>query len=219
MIISNTLQIFSVLDERITKERLLRFKVVFFTIFTILTLPTILTLFFQAGADIFLFALSLYESCGFIIAIITVLIEQVTAVYVNILIIKNAKSLATHRQLVINISLLGLQLVLDYVAFALQVYQLMTYDGTSYANLPNNFANTYQIIFTISAIHFSTSVLAFINFKRLFVAGRSVEVESKGSMSSPVMLLDAIKEEKDSGGHKDTKGFNHFQSTVIIGAK
>jgi hypothetical protein len=104
----------------------------------------------------------------------------------------------THKQLLRTISLLVLQALCDYITMCIWAYEIIIYDGTPYINVPNSLANGYQILFSLSAMHFLISVFAFIQFKRLFVSGNVVDVVSKGTKSAFLpRLVDVVKKDHE----------------------
>jgi hypothetical protein len=204
-VVVGILRIFSILDDRITPARLYKLHVSIYLLYTLLTIPSVIYTITAFAGKPFDFTKSVagYELIGSAQAVLTAIIEQLTSVRITILIIRNARSMQSHKQLVRTIILLISQAILDYLIFGIQGFQIASYDGhgNSYADIPNDFGDRYQLVLALITIHFSLSVFTFIQYKRLFVEGKNDEAgKSKGSKSSDdpksapvVMLLDAVK--------------------------
>ena len=199
------LGIFSVLDSRITPQRLKIFKYSTFGVFSVFTAPTL--------ASTIGFPLSVVpaEFLTFFVVILTGIIEQSAAVYLTLLIFRHGKAIPKHKQLPKSIMFLAAQTLVDYIGYGIEVYQIYSSDGSSYEIIPNKTASLYQIIYSTATIHSAFSVYSFILFKRLFIAGH---VEKKvDNASSPQLLLDVVKAEKQLKSEVQTE---EFKKTVIM---
>jgi hypothetical protein len=225
-VIVNVLRIFSVLDDRITPQRLYRFQITVYAIYVVLTTPTILVTIISitGGAyEGFLKTIG-YEFPGAIQLFIAVVIEQSTSVHITKLIFRSAKSMKSYKQLIRTIAFLLMQAICDYTTMAIWTYEVISYDGTPYANVPNSFTDGYQILFSLSAMHFLISVFTFMQFKRLFVEGKSGEAgKSKGAKSSQdplappvVMLVDAVRKGNVGKYDQSSTQTEIFPKTVNI---
>ena len=165
-----------------------------------------------------------YELFGAAQILFTAIIEQVTSIRITSLIIRNARAMRSYNQLIRTIILLFTLALIDYFTLGIETFQIMTYDGISYANIPNDFGNRYQLVFALISIHFSLAVFTFIQYKRLFVEGKSGEAgKSKGSKSSDaplslpvVMLLDAVKKGDNRKRDNSSCPTEIVPKTVII---
>jgi hypothetical protein len=225
-VVIGILRIFSVLDDRITPSRLYKMHVSIYAFYTILTIPSVLFTITAFAGTPFDIARELggYELFGAAQILLTAIIEQVTSIRITFLIIRNARAMKSYNQLIRTIILLFTQALIDYFTLGIETFQIMTYDGISYANIPNDFGNRYQLVFALISIHFSLAVFTFILYKRLFVEGKSGEAgKSKGSKSSDaplslpvVMLLDVVRKGNVGKYDQSSTQTEIVPKTVII---
>ena len=190
-VVVNILGTFSLLDDRITTRRLKIFKYSIFGAFFVLTAPTVVYLvaLLFPYADVRTIP---FEAIGFVLIVVTILIDQSMAVYLTVLIFRLGKATPKYNQLVKSIIHLATQAFLDYAGCAIEAYLIISFGGSSYSNIPNITANLYQLATTTATLHLASSVYTFILFKRLFIAGAVKKVK----------LIDVKDPQKVADNHK-----------------
>ena len=177
----STIEIFAVLDPRLTNQRIKRFFKSILFLIGICSLPMVILFLFETMVP--LNTVANYLALG--VSILTVIIDESQSIFLTMTIFEKGQKLKAYEALVMSILFLVIQFLVDWSAISLQIIQLSL--GRNDTTRPLR-PILQQIAVGLGSIHFAISVHVFIQFKLLFVAGfaedQTIKMGSRPALSS-----------------------------------